>query len=309
MSSTWRVFKLGFIGMWRNGWLTLTSISVMLVVLVTVSVFVILATSFNEAIKSLEQKLDFVIYVDTEAEEIDVLAFRDEIASHELVESVVYISKEDGLRDYLKVLFGTSFIDDDSQGVNIFEDEELNSQIGNPLPYTFIIQAYDPQRLPDLRDVFVERDLVASYDYSQDTIDRINRGAEVIRLVGVGAIIFLILVSISVILNTMRLAIYNRRQEIEIMKLVGATNWFVQWPFIFEGMYDGILAGLFSTSILYVAFEYFSGPLKNVSNLLEVPLFEFTVLQLVIAALGQIVLGMLLGGLGSFIAVRKHIGV
>jgi cell division transport system permease protein len=139
-------------------------------------------------------------------------------------------------------------------------------------------------------------------DYNSDVIGKLNAVIVIIEWVGAIIAIILMTISIVIIMNTIRTAVYARRTEIEIMKLVGATDWFVRWPFIIEGMLGGLLAAIFSGAVVYASYRIFVQAAQG--HLLSVP-FDgpYTVTLLALLLVG----GVGVGALGSFLGVRRFL--
>ena len=139
-------------------------------------------------------------------------------------------------------------------------------------------------------------------DYNSDVISKLNAVITIIEWVGAIIAVILMTISIVIIMNTIRTAVYARRTEIEIMKLVGATDWFVRWPFILEGMLGGLLAAIFSGAVVYAAYRVFVQAAQG--HLLSVP-FDgpYTITLLVFLLIG----GVAVGAFGSFLGVRRFL--
>ena len=139
-------------------------------------------------------------------------------------------------------------------------------------------------------------------DYNSDVISKLNAVITIIEWVGAIIAVILMTISIVIIMNTIRTAVYARRTEIEIMKLVGATDWFVRWPFILEGMLGGLLAAIFSGAVVYAAYRIFVQAAQG--HLLSVP-FDgpYTVTLLIFLLIG----GVAVGAFGSFLGVRRFL--
>ena len=139
-------------------------------------------------------------------------------------------------------------------------------------------------------------------DYNSDVIGKLNAVITIIEWVGAIIAIILMTISIVIIMNTIRTAVYARRTEIEIMKLVGATDWFVRWPFILEGMLGGLLAAIFSGAVVYAAYRVFVQAAQG--HLLSVPYDgRYTVTLLALLLVG----GVAVGAFGSFLGVRRFL--
>ncbi len=175
----------------------------------------------------------------------------------------------------------------------------------NPLPASLNLNV---RKLTDLSKFNAEAkatpivDSTTPTDYNSDVIGKLNTVITVIEWVGAIIAIILLTISIVIIMNTIRTAVYSRRTEIEIMKLVGATDWFVRWPFILEGMIGGLLAAIFSGAVVFGAYRLFVQAAQG--NLLSVPFdARYTITLLVVLLIG----GVAVGALGSFLGVRRFL--
>jgi len=182
---------------------------------------------------------------------------------------------------------------------------QLLSQVqGNPLPASLEIQLKFASSAPLLADQLAHEASIEEVDYKRDVVDRLLAITTFLRLAGTVIVLGLGAISLFIIVNTTRIAMYARRQEIEIMKLVGATDWFVRWPFIFEGMFLGLLGALLTVALIAVGYQPM---LTRVSGLLTFlplafdPRFLPKLLGLLLAA------GVLIGAMGSWISVRRFL--
>jgi cell division transport system permease protein len=176
---------------------------------------------------------------------------------------------------------------------------------GNPLPASLnldVKRLTDLAALDDMAKATPIADKTTATDYNKDVIGKLNTVIAVIQWVGGVIAAILLVISLVIIMNTIRTAVYARRTEIEIMKLVGATDWFVRWPFILEGMIGGLLAAVFSGGIVYAGYRLFVHSAQH--SLFSVPFdATFTVVLLVMLVVG----GIAVGALGSFIGVRRFL--
>jgi cell division transport system permease protein len=183
--------------------------------------------------------------------------------------------------------------------------DTLNVLGSNPLPASLNLNV---RKLTDLSQFNAEAkatpivDSTTPTDYNSDVISKLNTVITVIEWVGAIIAIILLTISIVIIMNTIRTAVYSRRTEIEIMKLVGATDWFVRWPFILEGMLGGLLAAIFSGAVVFGAYRLFVQAAQG--NLLSVPFdVRYTVTLLIVLLIG----GVAVGAFGSFLGVRRFL--
>ncbi|HLY68009.1 MAG TPA: FtsX-like permease family protein, partial [Chloroflexota bacterium] len=157
---------------------------------------------------------------------------------------------------------------------------------------------------PVLADQLSREAVIEDVDYKRDVVDRLLAITGFLRLAGTVIVLGLSAISLFIIVNTTRIAMFARRQEIEIMKLVGATDWFVRWPFVFEGMFLGLLGAVLTMALIALGYQPM---LRHVSSLLTFlplafdPRFLPKLLGLLLAG------GLFIGGLGSYISVRRFL--
>jgi cell division transport system permease protein len=183
--------------------------------------------------------------------------------------------------------------------------QALDTLGSNPLPASLNL---DVRKLTDLAgfDAMAKStpivDKTTATDYNPDVINKLHTIINIIEGVGFAIALILLVISVVIIMNTIRTAVYARRTEIEIMKLVGATDWFVRWPFILEGMLGGLLAAIFSGGIVYAGYRLFVNAAQ--SSLLSIPFDPtFTLVML----LGLVAGGIAVGAGGSLLGVRRFL--
>jgi cell division transport system permease protein len=177
----------------------------------------------------------------------------------------------------------------------------------NPLPASLNVtakQLTDLQQLDQLAKNTPIVDKTTATDYNADVINTLHRIIGIITVVGVAIALILLVISLVIIMNTIRTAVYARRTEIEIMKLVGATDWFVRWPFILEGVFAGLIAAAFAGAVVIGSFKIFVHVAQR--SLLSIPFDgSFTVVLLVLLTAG----GVCVGAFGSYLGVRRFLAV
>lgn len=288
----------------RNVWLAVAAIAVMVVAL-TVLLFALIAnTTFNHTISTITDKIDVSVYLKdsvTEAQKQDLLTH---LKSLENVKSVEYQSKEQVMQNYLEQNPGNKSL------------ESAISTTGNPLPATITVKPRDLDKMGEIKAYLSEpkvRQLQSNEaSYSGDrkeAIDNISHATNTLREIGIVMIVFFTIVSILVIFNTIRMAIFNRRDEIRIMRLLGAKTWYIRGPVVVENIIYGIIAGLISVFLIDVVFISSHSALQASSlGLLDISyadsFFRGKLAQLLTM---QVMLGILVGALSSVIATRRYL--
>lgn len=303
---SWRIFKLGIANFWRNRLLSIAATLIMTITLLTISIFTILTLIVNITVTKVNQKIDYVIYFNETVAEDEILNLYEEAKNLSNAASVEYIDKD------------TAF--DRWQARQT--DERLKKAVtkkDNPLPRSIEIKVKDPEKIGDVAVYFEQNEAISemirktSLMENKATIDRLLSVTRFIKRTGIAISAFFIIVSILIIFNTIRLAIFTRRDEIDIMKLVGASSSFIRWPFVLEGILYAILATIISSTLLYLGFKFLS-PIVNrylgelmsewggsLLNYFNANLFWIILLQLAV--------GVLIGAICSAIAIRKHLKV
>jgi len=243
-----RSFKTALISLWRNRWLSLASTFIMVVTLLIISVFVSLNIVTDKITEGLKDRIDMSAYINDSTTTDQIFALQKVLLSKPEIVSVTYVSKEEALKEW--------------QDRN-FDNEKMKNLISvddNPLPRSLEIKTGQPEDLEMIANFLDGQDYAplikqVSYRKNKDLIDRLVRITNFVKISGWSFSIIFILISILVVYNTLKLTIFARSNEIEIMKLVGATDWFVRAPFVLEALFYGIIATIFSSIILYFAFQ------------------------------------------------------
>jgi cell division transport system permease protein len=299
-----RVIKNGIISFGRNIWLAIAAIAMMGVTL-TILLFAIIANAtFSHTISDLTEHIDVSVYLKDEVTE----AQRDKLVTNlkrlENVESVTYVSKQDALAAYR-----AQNADDPDRLAAVSETE-------NPLPASLQIKPSDPNKLQNIKDFLDKPDVKALQSdptsYSgrrKEAIDNITKATHFIQQAGVVGIIVFILVSVLIIFNTIRMTIFNRRDELVIMRLLGASPWYIRGPFVVETILYGAVAAAVSLIICASLFAVASSTLKASSlGLLDITYSNkyFTDHLWLILTL-QLSIGIMIGAASSAIATRRYL--
>jgi len=287
-----RHFRESFKSLARNSWMTFASASAVTVTLLLVGVFVMIMMNLNKVADDLEKDVEIKVLVELTADEAMIAQLDEKINAVEGVGSVVYSTKEAELEDLIKDF-----------GKNMGLSEQ-----NNPLRAAFYVKATDPLDTEAVAKKINRIENVYSVEYGEMQIKKLFSFLDLSRNVGLGLILALLFTAMFLISNTIRITIVARGREIEIMKLVGATNWFVRIPFILEGMWIGILGAILPmtlVSVLYynlfnAAQPYLKG---EMFELLPLTPFLYQVNGLIL------VMGIFIGVWGSFMSVRKFLRV
>ncbi len=260
------------------------------VMLLMLGAFLVVIASLNVTLRALETKIDVVAYIKDSADPAQVDNLRDSLSQNADVASVRYVSKAEALARMRQTLG---------------DKAQLLAQVqGNPLPASLEVQLKFATSAPAIAEQLQRQASIEEVDYKRDVVERLLAITGFLRLAGSLIVAGLAAIALFIMMNTTRIAMYARRPEIEIMKLVGATDWFVRWPFIFEGMFLGLLGGVVTVAVIALGYQPM---LERVSALLTfLPLaFDPTFLPRLLALL--LGAGALIGAAGSYISVRKFL--
>lgn len=285
-----RHMKESLTTMGRNRWMSFASVSAVTVTLLLVGVFLVIMMNLNKVATDIENDVEIKVLVDLATNETTEIELQQKIEAMPNVESVIYSSKEQELDKIVK---------DFGNDLSLFKQE-------NPLRNVMYVKASDPLETEKVAKEIEQ--LEGSYEviYGKGKIEKLFGFIEVSRNVGIVLIVALLLTATFLISNTIKITITARRTEIEIMKLVGATNSFVRTPFILEGMWLGVFGSIIPIVIVTALYA-------TVYNALA-PKLEHEIVQLldvmpfiVQIDLILILMGVLIGVLGSFVSVRKFL--
>lgn len=278
----------------RNKTITLASIVTVSATLFIFGVFLLVAQTVNMGVESVESKVEIKAYLadgitTTEQSNVETI-----INAVEGVKEVYYETKEEAFENFKERLG-----EDNSILTGFSEDR-------NPLPNSFVISLEEPEAAMRVEDALTGVRGVEDVGNERETVEKIIGLARLIRSMGVVIFIILVLVSLFLISNTIKLTVYSRRREIGIMKFVGATDWFIRWPFIIEGMIMGLVGGIIAFGVVYSAYRVIYADVTQSMFYAELVTPQY-VLQNFSWQFG--VTGLVIGALGSFIALKRFLDV
>ncbi len=280
--------KEAFLSTKKNSITSLATIICLTATLIIVGLFIIISSNIDSFIANVESQLISVAYFKDNISEEEITGLVEEINNIEGVKEILYISKEEALQKLKE---------------DLAEHEDILAGLPeNPLPSSLEIQVYDIKHLEE----------VASLVSQLNGIDEVNYGGELtkslmlifnyIRKTGIGIILILLGVSTLIMFSVIKISVHTQQQEIEIMALVGATSWFIRWPFIIEGFLKGSLSSLIAFFLLNKAYQFFIGQVKEI-----IPFLPINIEREFIVRIGVMLflMGALTGIFGSLISLRK----
>jgi len=301
LTTLFRIIKYGFLGFWRNGWLSTATLSIIFLALLVFEGLMIFNVLTKNALEAIQNKIDISVYFKTNIPEDDILKIKKSLESLAEVKSVEYISRDKALEIFKERHKGEETI--------IQSLEELKD---NPLLASLNIKAHNPKEYATIADYLEKANFKIWFEkvtYAQNAvaIERLSRIIDTAEKGGLVLIIFLALIAVLVTFNTIRLAIYSTREEIGIMRLVGASNSFIRGPYVVEGIIYGLLAGILSV-IIALPIIYFISPYVKIF-IPEMNLWSYFTSNLAGILGYQLLFGVGLGVVSSVIAVRKYLRI
>jgi len=288
------LFKEGIVGLWKNRMMAIASAGTIILCLLILGTSYSIGTNIDFILKQVATKFGVTAYVNDSVSESEMLELRTKIENMPHVAKVHYISKDDAIK---------SFSEDNKN--EMFDDFIQD----NPLPASFEVIVDDiefqEQVVGELTQM-TELD-VRYLAKETDIFIKINKTIKYIALAIIGS---LIIVGLLLMSNTIKLTVYIRRKEINIMKFIGATDWFIRLPFLIEGLVIGAISALFSIMILVLSYSYLSEVLKtNLIGMLNGIAFmpAVDIMRTLIPLCMGIGIG--IGLIGSGAAIRKHLKV
>ncbi|MEH6888975.1 permease-like cell division protein FtsX [Bacillus sp. JJ864] len=279
----------------RNGWMTFASVSAVTVTLLLVGVFLTAIMNMNHVATKVEQDVEIRVHIDPAAKKEDQKKLKEDISKISKVDSVKYSSKDTELKKLIKSL------GDSGKTFELFEQD-------NPLKDVYVVKAKEPTDTASIAKKIAKMQFVNKVQYGQGEVEKLFETVKTGRNIGIILIAGLLFTAMFLISNTIKITIYARSTEIEIMKLVGATNWFIRWPFLLEGLFLGVLGSIIPIIMIMTSYnsiqamfnEKFAG---TIFELLPYSPFVFELSGLLM------LIGALIGMWGSVMSVRRFLKI
>jgi len=296
-----RTLKAGFQNFYRNGSLSIAAVSILTLSLLIISIIIVLSITANLGMKYVQDKIDIRVYFKSDVEESVIKNFRSEITKSMEVKSAEYVSKVQALSEFKAT---NSNKPDILKAIEAVEENPLlasvNIKAKNPEQYDVIAKSIEDSPF---------KESIASVNYQQYklVIDRFNATLKTLRKTGAFLFILFSLIAILITFNVIRMTIFNHGTEIEIMRLVGASNNFIRLPFVFEGVIYGFVAAAVAMALLFPIVKIVT-PYVVGSTYVQVIQSDFSKYFFLIFII-QIILGTLLGIISSLLAIRRYLKV
>ena len=277
----------------RNGFMSFASISTVAVSLLVLGMFLMIFLNTNNLAQYVENQVQISVYMQDSATDKELASVKDKLTKMPGVVKVTQVNKQQALERFKK---------------RLGDQEQLLNSLGkeNPFPNSFEVQVDNPDRIKVLTPQIGQLPKVETAKFGQEVVEHLFQLTKILRLGGIVLVVFLAMATLFIISNTIRLTVFARRKEVIIMKYVGATDWFIRWPFLLEGMtlgfFGAVVAFVLINSIYASLLDRIHATLAFLPLLPTSPLLLYVDLFLLAAGTG-------IGALGSYISLRKFLRV
>ena len=286
----------GFSNVFKNKKSTIASIIIMCATMIIFGLFLIIGENVNHFVDNLKLQQGFQVFMKENATQEEMDQVKEDIRALDGISTIEFVSKEQGLNTMKEKL-------KDEKGV-------LDGFNVQKIKASYIVKVTDLERSKTIQDEVEKIDNVVKITNSNETAMKLISIAKIIRIATGVILLLLIIISTFIISNTIKLTVHARRKEISIMKYVGATNSFIRWPFLVEGIIIGVVAGAISVGIIGLAYTYIVGQISGTSffEIANIKFIEFSSMSelLILVYLG---LGIGVGAIGSTISMKKYLEV
>ena len=282
----------GFQAFRRNGLMSVAAVTITVVTLIALGSALVVSGALGYIAHQIEAQVQVVVYLKDGLRPSAVAAARQRLGAFPGVTRVTYVSKQQALEQLRRSVGGGA------------EFRDLGAR--NPLPASFVVTADRPGRLSAIAGAAARLPWTDSVSYSAETVGRLLAMTRAVRAFGAAAGGALALIALVVIASTIRLTVYARRAEIEVMRLVGATTWFVRWPFVVEGAVTGVCGALVALAVVAGAYALVARSAHASLPFLPLPTAQEVAVDL---SWKLLLWGMVIGVAGSLLAVRRYLRV
>ncbi|MDD3887727.1 MAG: permease-like cell division protein FtsX [Patescibacteria group bacterium] len=303
LRSLFRVIKFGFMNFWRNIWMSFATTLIMVLTLFSISLLIILNLYGDLIIENIKNKIDVTVFFQQDVSKAQIDEVQSALSNMTDVDEVKYTSKDEALKEFQS-----------KHGDNPLILSSITELEGNPLRDTLVIRAKNLDKYNDIK-IFLDNEKYQpivekfTFDDNKEIINKVSSTLSIAKKIGIGVSVIFCIIVVLVMFNTIRMTIYTQKDEISIMRLVGATNAFIEIPFIIEGMLYGLFASVISTLILYPIILYTTPKINEFFQLVNVDAASVINKNLLIIIAVQLLLGIFLGVVSSAIAIRKYLKV
>ncbi len=277
----------------RNGFMSFASVSTVVVSLLVLGMFLLIFLNTDNLAKHLEKQVQISVYMEDSATGGELETMREELKKLPGVVEVEAVTKEEALERFKE---------------RLGDQDKLLDSLGsdNPFPYSFEVHLDKPEHISEITEKIAQLPKVETARFGQEIVEHLFNLTKTLRIGGVILIFVLFMATLFIISNTIRLTVFARRKEVLIMRYVGATDWFIRWPFLLEGMSLGFMGALVASLVLnntYVALSHnIHATLAFLPIMPAYPLMYYVDIFLILAGTG-------IGALGSYISLRHFLRV
>lgn len=303
-----RIFRTGFLSFWRNGYVSFASVLMMIFTLFIIGLAIFTGVILNTTLQQFRDKADMNVYFTTDAPEGQILALQQQVNALPEVASTQYVSAQDALTNFREL--------HQNDQLTLQALDELGS---NPLGAVLNIKAKDINSYGAIASFLQSQDTAQSgqpqiidkinyFDQQhQDAVNRLSQVTNSAKWIGFVIIMIFVLTTVAISFNTLRLAIYSSREEIAVMRLVGAGQGYIRAPFLVEGMMYGLIAGIV-TMLLFYPLTWWLG--RSTADFFGgISVFAYYVNHFAVLFLIIVGSGVVLGFIASFLAVRRYLRI
>ncbi len=291
-SSLGYIIGSAFRGMKKHLMMTTASVSVLIACMIIIGTAYLFAQNVSNFMQQIEQQNEIVAYIDDQVPEEDYQPLQQKIEKISGVGAVDFVTKEEALEEYRATL------GEEGDYLDSFTGED------NPLRNSFVITINDLTLFESASSTIAEFEEIANVRDTQKIVNVLLSLRKVVQILGFWVMVILGLVSLFIISNTIKIAMFNRKNEINIMKYVGATNWFIRWPFVFEGLFIGLVAAIICFGIQWYIYNYLFAMLFQSIGFIQLVPFSQLYVDIIII-FGAI--GIFVGVFGSITSIRKYL--
>jgi len=285
-------FREALLSFRRRALISMATILSITTILIIVGVFLLISINSSLFLENIESQLEIVVYLEDNISKDEQNNLKSNITSIDGIKEVKFVSKEEA---YQRLL------------INLGEQKDILSAIEkNPLPASFEIQVKDPEVIEQIANRIAEFKKVEEIEYGREIVEKLLNFTYIFRGAGMLVLALLVFASILIISTIIKITVYARRNEIEIMSLAGATSWFIKWPYIIEGFLQGFISAVLSVIILYNLYFFATNKVNQVIPFLPLVVDYMDLLPIGIAIM---LLGSFVGILGSMFSVGKYLDV
>ncbi|OGB85148.1 hypothetical protein A2994_03920 [candidate division Kazan bacterium RIFCSPLOWO2_01_FULL_48_13] len=297
-----RITKTAWQGFKRNGWLSLVATFMMMQALLLISLFVSINVGVNHTIQAINSRIDVAVFFKEYVPEADIMVFKDKIKDIEGLKDVTYVSQAEALKNY------TAYNRDSQELLDVIGDD------ASFLPASLEIKVDNPYMLEGVVTEIEARDetkmvLETGLKKNQEIVNKLRQVNRMVGIADVALSLIFIIIALLIIFNTIRMTIFTRKEEIEIMKLVGATDWYIRWPFIIEGMLYGVIGAVAAFILLLAGLLFINSGVGSQYLALDAlggstVIGPLLILQIFLL---QLLFGIVVGAISSYLSTKKHL--